>query len=110
MKSVSIPRLTSFIAARLVELVVGARCFINRAHAAASDLSLDSIRAETAPEHRILLFDERLEHVQLSISVDRFVQKFSGTVVLRQQRLDVALELRCRSRTPLTRSAVDLPA
>src|SRR5215217_7642256 len=53
-----------------VELVVGARGFVNRAHAAASDFSFDSIRAQTAAEHRILIFNKRLERAHLGIPID----------------------------------------
>src|SRR5687768_13626922 len=36
-----------------IKLVIGARCFVHRAHTTASDLPLNSISAESAPDHRI---------------------------------------------------------
>ena len=81
------PRLTSLIAARLLNSLSTRDGFVDRAHAAASDLALDAIGAEAAPDQRILFFDERLEHAQLSVAVDGFFEQFAGAVVLRQQRL-----------------------
>src|SRR5690349_11331198 len=70
----------------LVEFVVGARSFVDRAHAAASDLALDAIRAETPSEHRIFFFNKRLEHAELGIAVERLIQKFARAVVLQEKR------------------------
>src|ERR1041384_5954175 len=77
-KSVSMPRLTSLMAARLLNSL------------SARDASYT---APTPPEHRVFLFDERLEDAHLGVPVDGFLQKFSGTVVLPEQRLNIALEL-----------------
>src|SRR3954471_24890346 len=72
-----------------VELVVGAYGFVDRAHTAATDLTLDSIRTKTTADHRVFILDERFEYAHLGIAVNRFFQKFSSTVVLRKQRLHV---------------------
>src|SRR5215203_5906170 len=61
--------LHQFYCGSFIELVVGARGFVDGAHAAASNLSLDSIRAETTSEHRIFFFNKRLERAHLSVSV-----------------------------------------
>src|SRR5690348_10865860 len=66
--------LHQFDGGALVELVVGARRFVHSAHAAASDFSFNSIRAEAAPDHRIFIFDKRLQHAHLSIAVDGLVE------------------------------------
>src|SRR5690349_20875805 len=47
------PALDQFYCRSFVELIICAGCFIDRAHAAASDLSLDSIRSQPAANHRI---------------------------------------------------------
>src|SRR6185369_5631797 len=66
--------LHQFDGGTFVELIVGARCFVNGAHAAASDFPFNPIGAEAAPDHRILIFNKRLERTQFSISVDGRVQ------------------------------------
>ena len=58
----------------LVEFVVCARGFVNGAHAAASNLPLDTIGAETSPNHRVFVFDKRLEHAHFGIAVNGFFE------------------------------------
>src|SRR5215510_10856375 len=58
--------LHQFDGGAFVELVVGARCFVNRAHAAASDFSFNPIGAKSTPDHRILFVNKRLERTQFS--------------------------------------------
>ncbi len=81
----------------LVEFVVDANCFVDGAHAAAANLAFDPVGAQAAADHRILIVDvidersKRTQRAQFSFTVQRLFQKISGTLVLRQQRLDVAL-------------------
>src|SRR5437868_2800919 len=85
------PTLDEFYRGSFVEFIVGARRFVDRAHAASSNLSLNPIRAETASDHGIFVFDKRLERAELSVSVNRVVEQFAGAVVLRQEDFDVTL-------------------
>ncbi len=65
-----------------VKFVVCAHSFVDSAHTAASDLSLDSIGAETASEHRVFLIDKRLEDALVGLSVNGLVEEIAGAVVL----------------------------
>ncbi len=55
------PAFDEFDGGAFIELVIGAQGFVDCAHAAASDLSFDSIRPEPASEQGIFFFDERFE-------------------------------------------------
>jgi hypothetical protein len=77
----------------LVELVIDADCFVHCAHAAASDLAFDAIRAETAPEHRVFLVYKRVEQTVVGVAVERMVEHVARAVVLGEEHFDVSPEV-----------------
>src|SRR5215204_6563680 len=47
------PAFDQFYCCSFAELIIGAGCFVDCSHTTASNFTLDSIRAKTAPDHRI---------------------------------------------------------
>ena len=83
----------------LVEFLVDAQRFVDRAHAAAADLALNSISAQAAPDHRIVIVGfgkclKRTQSVQFRFSVERLFEEVPGALVLRQQHLNLVQQRR----------------
>ena len=65
-ESVSIPRFTSLIAARLLNSL-SAREAVDSAHTAATISRSMRYEPRRSPDHRVFFFDERFEHAQLGV-------------------------------------------
>src|SRR4030095_6439939 len=77
----------------LFEFIVGPHGFIDRTHSATSNFTFDAIGSKTSPNHRVVIISgQQLQLIHYGGAVERIFEEVAGVFVLREERLDVALQ------------------